>query len=484
MDRVVSSTVVIVGAGAAGIAAASKLLKNGIKNIVILEAENRLGGRLHTVPFGDGHIDIGAQWIHGEEGNIVFQMAAAKNLVSDRRETIKQFQNSMFVSSSSHVIPLNLSREYLKIAYTILDDSPKDDLERFMSLGELFQKRMENVPINTEELPLKQLVNWCHHYQNSYNGSDSLYEASAINIDTYKSCAGYPAISWKSKGFSTIIDLLLDKYNNESEHLCIKDKVIFGKEVVKIYWSGNRVDIICADNSRYQADFALLTVSLGVLKNVCNELFEPELPQYKLKAIKDLGIGTVDKLFLKFPHKWWPDDIPGFSFLWSDEDRERFIKENKRRGWDYLCDVFGFYTCDNCPNTLLGWIVGPAARNMERKSIDEIKIGLVYLLNKFLADKFTIPIPDLVTRSQWGTNTHFYGSYSFHSMNTDKEGKANSLLAEPLVNSDGKNILCFGGEATHNDYFSTVHGAIETGWREADRILEQLKDTEKKKCFL
>lgn len=70
----------------------------------------------------------------------------------------------------------------------------------------------------------------------------------------------------------------------------------------------------------------------------------------------------------------------------------------QRRGWDYLCDVFGFYVCDNCPNTLLGWIVGPAARNMERKSLDEIKIGLVYLLNKFLGDKFTIPTPDLVTR--------------------------------------------------------------------------------------
>lgn len=62
--------------------------------------------------------------------------------------------------------------------------------------------------IDTQELPLKQFVNWCHHFQNSYNGSDSWFETSAINIDTYKSCPGYPAINWKSKGFSTIIDLL------------------------------------------------------------------------------------------------------------------------------------------------------------------------------------------------------------------------------------------------------------------------------------
>ncbi|XP_026805812.1 spermine oxidase-like isoform X1 [Rhopalosiphum maidis] len=470
------NTVIIIGAGVAGIAAATKLLKNNFKNFIILEAENRIGGRIQTLPFGDGHIELGAQWIHGEEGNVVFQMATAQNLVSDKRETIQQFTNSTFVTSSGREIKSNHLREYINVAYSVLDDSPKDDLERFMSLGELFQKRIENVLVDTEELPLKQFINWCQHFQNSYNGSDSWFEASAINIDTYKSCPGYPAISWKSKGYSTVIDLLQEKFNDEVEHLHIKDKVIFGKEVVKIYWSGDQAEVLCADNSRFQAQCILTTMSLGVLKNLCNELFEPDLPEYKLKAIQNLGIGTVDKLFLKFPYSWWSENNTGFSFLWSDNDRENFIKENKRRGWDYLCDVFGFYICDNCPNTLLGWIVGPAARNMERKSLDEIKIGLMYLLNKFLGDKYTIPFPDLVTRSQWGSNSHFYGSYSFHSMNTDKEGKANCQLAKPLINSNGKNILLFGGEATHSSYFSTVHGAIESGWREADRILEQFSE--------
>lgn len=68
--------------------------------------------------------------------------------------------------------------------------------------------RIENVLVDTEELPLNQFVNWCQHFQNSYNGSDSWFEASAINIDTYKTCPGDPAISWKSKGYSTVIDLL------------------------------------------------------------------------------------------------------------------------------------------------------------------------------------------------------------------------------------------------------------------------------------
>lgn len=62
--------------------------------------------------------------------------------------------------------------------------------------------------------------------------------------------------------------------------------MIFGKEVVKIYWSGDQAELLCADNSRFKAQCILSTISLGVLKNVCNELFEPELPEFKLKAIK------------------------------------------------------------------------------------------------------------------------------------------------------------------------------------------------------
>lgn len=54
--------IVIIGAGASAIAAASKLLSNGFKNVVILEAENRIGGRVNTIPFGSNVIDMGAQW--------------------------------------------------------------------------------------------------------------------------------------------------------------------------------------------------------------------------------------------------------------------------------------------------------------------------------------------------------------------------------------------------------------------------------------
>lgn len=58
MDR----RIIIIGAGAAGFATASKLMSHGFQNIIILEAENRFGGRVDTIPFGANVVDMGAQW--------------------------------------------------------------------------------------------------------------------------------------------------------------------------------------------------------------------------------------------------------------------------------------------------------------------------------------------------------------------------------------------------------------------------------------
>lgn len=59
-----NKSIVIIGAGASGVAAASKLLSKGFENVTILEAEKRFGGRVNTVPFGANVVDMGAQWYY------------------------------------------------------------------------------------------------------------------------------------------------------------------------------------------------------------------------------------------------------------------------------------------------------------------------------------------------------------------------------------------------------------------------------------
>ena len=68
--------IIIIGAGLSGISAGVKLMENNFTNVLILEAENRIGGRIHSVEFGgDGKkIDLGGQWIEGQQGNVVYEM--------------------------------------------------------------------------------------------------------------------------------------------------------------------------------------------------------------------------------------------------------------------------------------------------------------------------------------------------------------------------------------------------------------------------
>lgn len=78
-------------------------------------------------------------------------------------------------------------------------------------------------------------------------------------------------------------------------------------------------------------------------------------------------------------------------------------------------------------------------------------------------------------RSQWYSNPNFRGSYTFRSVTTDLLNTSPDDLAKPLTNSLGNPVVCFAGEATHTHYYSTVHGAIESGWREAQRLIDLKK---------
>ena len=71
-----SKNIVIIGGGISGLAAASKLIKSGHKNVRILEASDRLGGRIYSHKFNGKHdVELGAQWIHGQQGNVAFEIA-------------------------------------------------------------------------------------------------------------------------------------------------------------------------------------------------------------------------------------------------------------------------------------------------------------------------------------------------------------------------------------------------------------------------
>lgn len=311
-----------------------------------------------------------------------------------------------------------------------------------------------------------QFLDFFHRYENSIEASDSWYETSARGYLEYWDCDGDRLLNWKDRGYQTVLTLLQRKKKIDSH-------IMFQKRVTQIVWSREgQVDksavVRCSDGTSYDADFVVFTGSLGVLKETYREMFVPRLPAIKANAIEGLTLGTVDKIYLEFEAPFWPKDWEGFSLVWSKKDLE-ILRASNQPQW--LEDVFGFYIVDYQPNILCGWISGVRAREMERDSEENVKTGAMFLLRKFLK-KWKVSEAVKLKRTQWFSNPNFRGSYTFRSTTADLLKTGPSDLALPLTNSVGTPVVCFAGEATSEHYYSTVHGAVESGWREAKRICD------------
>lgn len=126
--------IVIVGAGASGIATATKLLENGFNNIIILEAECRIGGRIHTVPLNGTPVDLGAEWCDGQKGNVVYDKLEELDLLNMLRHEHFSVQ---FYSSSRSNISYEFSKELTNV-FKMVHDGIEESTD---SLGDVFQKR-------------------------------------------------------------------------------------------------------------------------------------------------------------------------------------------------------------------------------------------------------------------------------------------------------------------------------------------------------
>ncbi|KOC63640.1 Spermine oxidase [Habropoda laboriosa] len=440
---------IIIGAGAAGIAAATRLMKNGLENVTILEAKNRIGGRINTVDFSDNVVELGAQWVHGEHGNVVFSLASPHKLL-DSSKCFNDFDRHIYVTAKGEILSKEESVETLKRYYDI-SQNISDEICEAETYGEYFvnhynkytivfpllfskpnirfYKKFEENPFTTRERA-EQLLDWMHKFDNSIQSSDTWFDVSAKHITNYWTCEGDLLLNWKHNGYKILFDLLSQKITNSKITLPIMEKIEFNKDVNNIdYTSSDNIIVKTKDGSKYTAPHVICTASIGVLKERHATMFTPCLPKIKQLAIK------------------------------------------ARVGYGWLCDVFAFLSVDYQPRVLCSWISGKYARQIELLSDSDVSDGLYLLLDMFLSKAYNIPKFDKMLRSSWYTDEYFRGCYTFKSTETDKLNVEIRDLADPIATVDGKPIILFAGEATHEHYYSTVHGAVETGFREADRIL-------------
>ncbi|XP_038640503.1 peroxisomal N(1)-acetyl-spermine/spermidine oxidase-like isoform X2 [Scyliorhinus canicula] len=260
-----------------------------------------------------------------------------------------------------------------------------------------------------------------------------------------------------------------------------REKLLLEKPVKQIQWNGNfesydgsthPIRVVCEDGDSFLADHVIVTVSLGYLKGEAETMFHPTLPAEKLNAIKSLGFGTVNKVFLEYEVPFWENSQDWIGLLWENETPFSGLKPNIAEWWQR---IYSFYMLNQARfgHMLLTWSSGREAEFMETLSEEEIASNITSLLRQFMGRP--VPRPKHVFMSKWFSNPYIRGSYSHVSINST--GDMFDTLAEPLPQEKGDGHLSeklqvlFAGEATQRRYHSTTHGALLSGWREADRLI-------------
>uniref|UniRef100_V9L291 Peroxisomal N(1)-acetyl-spermine/spermidine oxidase n=1 Tax=Callorhinchus milii TaxID=7868 RepID=V9L291_CALMI len=240
---------------------------------------------------------------------------------------------------------------------------------------------------------------------------------------------------------------------------------------------GYQVSVECEDCEVILADHVIVTMSLGMLKKFHETMFRPSLPHEKVSAVQMLGINTTDKIFLEFEEPFWGPECNSIQFVWEDDAETESLTYSEELWYKKICSFDVLYPPERYGHVLSGWICGEEAIIMERYDDEIVAETCTDLLRRFTGNP-NIPKPRRMLRSRWGSNPYIRGSYSY--IRVGSSGADVEELAKPLPYPESTKAtpmqILFAGEATHRKYYSTTHGALLSGQREATRLIEMYQD--------
>ena len=411
-------TVIVVGAGISGLAAAKKLKENGF-NVIVLEAQSKVGGRLKTNRSLGVAFDEGASWIHGTAGNPITSLAqqAGMNTAFTDDESILAYDIGGVLHSDS-----NFSDTEDKF-YTVLE-TLKNNGSSTKSFETVFN---ELYPTYCNDRLWK-------FFLSTYLTFDTgdLNMLSSLLYNEGEEFGGEERIS--VNGYDTI-----------PSYLAIGLNVQLNQKVTKIDYSNTKI-LVSHNGTVTEADYVLVTVPLGVLK--ANKIdFVPSLPNTKQNAIQKVGVNCVNKFLLTWETAFWDDEQ---YICYTPDIKDKF---------NYFVNVKKY---QSTVNALMTFAYADKARQTENMTDQQIIEEIMTHLRDIYGNN--IPYPKNILRTKWQTNEYSYGSYSYTAVGT--EMRHFDDLAEEI---DDK--IFFAGEHTEIDYFSTAHGAYLSGIREADKII-------------
>jgi len=501
--------VIIVGAGPAGLAAARMLTSHG-HACVVLEARDRVGGRVHTdssslsVP-----VDMGASIITGCAADAKRRTGLPwLGVRADPSATIAA-QLGLGLKTLGNKLPLydgvtgelvsdeldarvERHRDALMDRARLRVDREGDDATAKMSLAEVIEdeleqafgenvapspaaaaaadgagegeedgEKREKVTLTARE---RRLLGW--HWANlEYGCSAPLSKISMAHWNQDEPYGGFGGPHCMVRGgYGQITDALAAGLEIRRE-IVVKKVEHFGGE-----GDAGGVVVHVANGERIEGSACIVTAPLGCLKSGDIE-FVPRLSEAKSVAIQRLGFGRLNKVVMEFEKSFWDDDVDYFGAA-----REHYAPDAQATGDDHIGGrgrMFMFWNLKEAcggASVLVALVAGSAAEAME--SGDESESSLVAsamgVLRRIFSDRVDeVTTPKKVAVSRWGSDPYAKGSYSYVAVGASADDY--DELGRPEESSGGR--LLFAGEHTCKEHPDTVGGAMLTGWRAARHAL-------------
>jgi len=419
--------VVVVGAGVSGLGAARFLADRG-HDVVVVEARDRIGGRVWTShAWGGAPVDLGASWIHGIDGNPITALAAkagAKTVVTDY-DSSTDFATDGSEIRGARARLLDRWWEAVPAAVTAFQQTDGDDesvrrvVEDAVGWSTLAPDDQASVAYVVSDLYEQEYAGSADELSGWWFDDDAVLHGNDVLFPH-----GYGAVvDWLAKGIA----------------------VRLGQTVERIDWDANGVTVRTAQGV-LRGDHVVVTLPLGVLQSGAVE-FGSELPAQKRTAIDRLGMGVFNKCFLRFPKVFWPD-TDWMTYVPPVAQSGQWVE------WLNLARPTG-------EPLLLGFNVAEFGRTIERWSDAEIVASALATLRTIFGADVPNPVGHQITR--WASDPFALGSYSFNQV-----GSTPVMRDHLAASVDGR--VHFAGEATHRRSFATVHGAYLSGIRAAKQI--------------
>jgi monoamine oxidase len=285
--------VIVVGAGIAGLAAARRLADAG-RDVRVLEARTRIGGRIHTVEVGGVRADAGAAWLQQELRNPLLPMARRLGL-----HLVRTGFRAPRAVSPQGAIPLALierARDAIETALRRWDSPPGAPADR--PLAEVL------APLLADPDPeLRRAVRWTLEAEIVLEAGTPIEELSARW--TLREDGVGAGDHWLVEGCGALTD-----------HLAAGLDVRLGVPARCIRWNMDGVGVATAEGD-LRAERCICAVPLALLKAGRPEL-RPGLPAGQLRALARLGVGVVEKVLLRFDERWWPRTESGY-LRWHED---------------------------------------------------------------------------------------------------------------------------------------------------------------------